>query len=212
MKLRSVVTSLAVSALVVLACGGVAQAAPSPTPGLTQGAFPVDGVPWVTFTPGPSPDVTTEYQWSGSDTENYGEIVDGVYEQIGTFQVQWVANLSGGRVQLTQHATWLTGPELQMNEQWQCWTASGSLCNVFPNEYTWSFPYSFAVVGYTYTPSNANTYATMSNGYNYIHLNWNWDAQGVPDTDNSNGRFNATPLISPPIVCNLKETVPCYFS
>jgi hypothetical protein len=212
-SVKSLAALAVASAALTLAFQSVAQAAPSSPSPNTPITIPTGAVTYEEWVAGPVTEVTTEYTWSGSEPLDYGYEVGGVYTEIGSFQGQWVANLNGAQDRLTQHATWLSGPSLQMDEQWQCWTSSGSLCNVFPNEYTFDYPYSTNVVGYTYTASNANTASYLpTNGTSYIHFNWNWLAFAVPNPYTSNGRFNAPPMLSPPISCVSGRTAPCEYT
>ena len=186
--------------------------------------MPSDATIFVTVVP-PSPATTgpaaspdgsslTTYSWKGSNTLYYG-YCDPFCTTVGSFQESWVANLNGRQVQLTQHSTVLTGPELAVTENWQCWNSiTGVLCNSYPNDVNWAFGYTSGTVGYSFSPSNADTYSYLpsANGTFHITFNWNWAALGYPNPNTFNGRYNAPPLLSPPIYCGSGNTPTCHFT
>jgi hypothetical protein len=175
--------------------------------------------PLGSFTPGQSilanSISTSSYAWRGSQTVYYGYCdIFGACTTIGSFQESWTANLNGRQVQLSQKSTVLTGPELEMTQNWQCWNnVSGSLCASIPNSVNWAFGFTSGVVGYSYASTNADTFSYLpsANGTFHITFNWNWAALGFPNPNTFNGRYHATPLISPPISCSSANTSTCQF-
>lgn len=174
---------------------------------------------FVTVVPSAAPQTLSTYYDSGSENLYYGTADDGT---IGEENLTWSLNLNGRQVQIAQSFANVNNglypePETAADLQWQCWTSGGALC-VPPsgtlNEDTHVFGYSSSRVSYSYTSGDISTYSILPdvNGTYYIHVNWNWLALGYPNPSTSNGRFNATPVISAPIVCNYKLTTPCSFS
>lgn len=170
----------------------------------------------------PSPSTETTYFDSGSANVFYG-ILEGPDEvTIGEEHTSWSLNLNGRQVQILQTLRNVQNglypePQTAADLSWQCWTAAGSVC-VPPSDtlsgYDHMYGYTSSQVGYSYTPGDITTYSILPNvnGTYFIHLNWNWLALGYTNPNTSNGRFNAPPIISAPIVCNYSLTTPCSFS
>jgi hypothetical protein len=174
---------------------------------------------FVTVAPSASPETLSTYYDSGSENLFYGTLDAGT---VGEEHLSWSLNLNGRQVQISQTFRNVdTGlypePETAADLSWQCWTAAGAVC-VPPSGtldgYDHTYGYTSSQVGYSYTSGDITTYSILPdvNGTYYIHLNWNWLALGYPNPSTSNGRYNATPVISAPIVCNYSLTAPCSFS
>lgn len=157
---------------------------------------------------------TTEYIWSGSATIYYGYCDLSSCVTIGSALESWTANLNGQQVKFSQYLSVLTGPALEVTENWQCRDyPGGQLCNTFHNSVDFAYGYSTGRVGYSYVASNSETYAYLpdpNSNYN-IYFNWNWAAQGVSNPNTVNGRFNAPPLRSPEIQCISALNPACAF-